>query len=215
MKIVIAKRVVENWNLNKNAFEFLRQYKNDKSVYLNVSDKDRLNIDPRNRDLNFPIAIHGWNVYESWRHYKFYEKRTLDLPGIEDQSWKYINIFRIKPDMNILDLGTMDTHEYKKLEKEVHKMFGQISYSTEIFKKTIHKPGGIRIWRLTHRLASHHSKKTNVAWNKIWRDLGYEGLTDSAGIILNPYKLLIFNSKYLKHMETFSKDGSILSREAA
>ena len=215
MKISISKFLLENMNFGLNAFAFLKQYKNDQSIYIHISDIDKLGINPNSSNTDTPMGVSCWNLYDSWREYKFYQNGMIDLPSPPKEKWKYIHVFRLKNNASVLDLSFVYTHDYLSLESQLKQKYGvprgQMISKSEAFSKN----GGAKLWRLSHNLARHHSKNASVAWNKILRNLGYSVIKDSTGSSLHyPCQAIVLNPKNIRLIETFSSNSQNLELQA-
>jgi hypothetical protein len=215
MKISISKLLSKNMNVGLNAFNFLKQYKNDSSIYIRISDIDKFGINPHSTDTDIPTGISCWNLYDCWREYKFYQEGKINLPSPAENKWKYIHVFRLKTDSLILDLSDVKTFDYFSLERELKQKYG-IPRGQMISKsKTLDNKAGIKFWRLSHRLAQHHSKNPSVAWNKILRKLGFSAVKDSEGSVFQyPCQSIVLDPRKIKHIETFSINGTKLNLES-
>jgi hypothetical protein len=185
----------------------------------------KIGINPKS-GFNTPIGIYSYSVKETMKRYAKPTSRKIVVPFAGQQPGVYF--IRPKNESKILDLGNMTQNDYRRDEKKIQEMLKNdpnlkknfdVQYRLHLIiegvKKTakVQSPGGW-FWNLT-RWAAHATKgaidKNNqpkdkkgvpVRWNKIFRDLGYQGAIDSKGkgIIheAEPWQAVFFSGTFVE-----------------
>ena len=192
--------------------DILMQYINDDNAFISFTELDKLGINP-NSDYGTPLGIYCYPIKLAYKYYKEKDKSFLySLPFATDK--KYFNIFKVKDfDKVITENYTKEQLEedYNKLKelypnsKIYNKDFNLFNYKTEHnagipFYKHIKYPFA-KLFFLTHEINMYPIK-----WNKIFRELGYEGFIDPGYSIIHrgePCQAVFFSIKNIEIIDRF------------
>jgi len=198
----------------------------------------KIGINPKS-GYNTPIGIYCYSVKETMQRY-MKSTRKIVVPFAGQQPGVYF--IRPKDKSKILDLGDMTQNDYKRDEKKIREMLihdpklkknfdvqYRLHLIIEHIKTTakVQSPGGW-LWNLT-RWAAHatkgaiennrlkNQKGVTVRWNKILRDLGYQGAIDSKGkgIIheAEPWQAVFFSGAFVEVVDfSLNKDYIIKAK---
>jgi len=194
----------------------------------------KIGINPKS-GYNTPIGIYCYSVKETMQRY-VKSTRKIVVPFAGQQPGVYF--IRPKDKSKILDLGNMTQNNYKRDEKKIREMLTNkykmkkdfdVSLMVNHAKTTakVQTQGGW-FWNLT-RWAAHatkdaieggqlkNQKGVTVRWNKILRDLGYQGAIDSKGkgIIheAEPWQAVFFSGAFVEVVDfSLNKDYIIKAK---
>lgn len=195
----------------------------------------KIGINPKS-GYNTPIGIYCYSVKETMQRYAKPTSRRIIVPFAGQQPGVYF--IRPKDKSKILDLGYMTYRNYKRDEKKIREMLihdrklkkdFDVSLMVNHAKTTakVQSPGGW-LWNLT-RWTAHatkdaieggqlkNQKGVTVRWNKIFRDLGYQGAIDSKGkgIIheAEPWQAVFFSAAFVEVVDfSLNKDYIIKAK---
>jgi hypothetical protein len=104
--------------------DVLGKYKNDKDVFYQFGDLQKLGINPRYQWSMTPVGIYGYPIITTW-------KRVLENQFDYGGRSKFINIFKLKPGFNIIYSDKYGSEQYhsdcKKLIVILNKLKKQLS----------------------------------------------------------------------------------------
>lgn len=211
-------------NPKTGVMEILSKYKNDDKVFIHFSDIPKLGINPMS-DFNTPLGIYSYPLKKAWTKYSLYNTNELvhNLPYASNR--KHVVVFRSTG--NVIDLGEYNSRDYDRDMDKIRKLYGgknsrnrkkfQANDAIESIIDTgtaharIDGPGG-SFWNVTRLLA----KGSIVRWNKIMRDLGYDGFIDfGQGIIhpSEPMQAVFMSMKSLKVLEIINNKKNNKKKE--
>ena len=194
----------------------------------------KIGINPKS-GYNTPIGIYCYSVKETMKRYANPTSRKIIVPFAGQQPGVYF--LKPKDESKIIDLGT-----YRNLKRDEDKIREMLTYDYKLKLKdsdirkmirhakttaNVRSQGG-KFWNLT-RWAAHATKDAiegkqlkeqkgvTARWNKILRDLGYQGAIDSKGkgIIheAEPWQAVFFSGTFVKVVDfSLNKDYTIKAK---
>lgn len=190
-------RFTELFERAKDVVDELLPYKNE-NVFINYSDIIKIGINPRYSHNFSPIGFYGYPLKLVWN-----EVLEQDIPFAEER--QYIQIFTVNQNCKILKISeyTMeklhsDIEKLKNSDEETYlKLNNQIKFFSQ-YKKYINKPF-LLLFKAIEKL-SFGMIKPQFYMTKIFLKLGYDGIYDDKGKILNElrYQIVIFTSINIK-----------------
>jgi len=193
----------------------------------------KIGINPKS-GYNTPVGIYCYSVKETMKRYANPTSRKIIVPFAGQQPGVYF--LKPKDESKIIDLGA-----YRNLKRDEDKIREMLTYDYDLKKdidvkllidhaKTTAKDQsqGGKLWNLT-RWAAHaamgaiekgqlkEQKGVTVRWNKILRNLGYQGAIDSKGkgIIheAEPWQAVFFSGTFVKVIDfSLNKDYTIKAK---
>lgn len=188
---------------------------NIKNCFVSFTEIEKLGINPRSH-FNTPLGIYAYPakyIVTYSRETKSMEE-TVPYAGEHD----FANIFSVKG--NIIDITSMSDDEAAKYYRSIGKYWSSISgkswkESVDELEVIIHlaankamfpnRVGG-RFWYVTMEMSNLVSRalgiKIPVAWNKLFREIGIDGVVDTGvGIIHTnePTQAVFFKKSVIKN----------------
>ncbi|MFW6226426.1 MAG: hypothetical protein ACOC3V_05665 [bacterium] len=217
-KINEARRNPEK-NPKISAYEKLKPYFNNENIYISFTSIDKLGIKPKS-EFNTPLGIY---CYPLKQIKEFYDETNEDwnknkeilVPFAGDRD--FIWVFKPKNPEKIMELSKYNSLDWDrdiKIIKRIAKKYGVLDdIIAEIpdikYKAKVRNPGGY-FWYITMALSNYikgeyRNKKLIVIWNTIFRELGYDGITDKKGqgIIhsAEPIQAIFFSKNAIETIE--------------
>lgn len=215
--LLSEKRSNPSLNPTLTAYEQLKKYKG-KGVYITFTSVNKVGINPNNK-FKTPTAIYTYPLDGVWHHMKkFKDASNVPFAGKAD------HIAILKPRGNFIqDISKTYTKDmYDKDLAKLRKMYPQkdpyeigIEWSIqEGAQRSFNRSWGGKMWNITRYVSYNHNLKgadnTVHKWNKIWRNLGYDGIGDTSGIIHynEPVQAIFLSIKGINHIETIMNRSS-------
>jgi hypothetical protein len=186
-----------------------------KNCFVSFTEIEKLGINPRSH-YNTPLGIYAYPA----KYIVTYSRETKSMeetvPFAGEQG--FANIFSVKG--NIIDIVSMSDDEAAKYYRSIGKYWSSISgkswkESVDELEVIIHlaskmanfttRTGG-RFWYVTMEMSNLVSRalgiKVPVAWNKLFREIGIDGIVDTGvGIIHTnePTQAVFFSKSVIKN----------------
>lgn len=222
------KRSHPELNPKLTPYEELKQYKDDKDIYITFTLFNKVGLNPRS-DFKTPNGIYTYQLKEFWPMitHKFQLVYTDKLFGTDR---RYIQILKAKKSKKFIEdiskdyTSSMLTKDIAKIGKLYGKTIPNIEVVIDEAKKTSKdkSPGGI-FWNITRWIANdgvdpgnNSEKVTNkqftFKWATIFAKLGYsDGIGDRAGKGIihpsEPKQAVFFNKKAFNHVATIDRSA--------
>lgn len=148
----------------------------DKGYFIHLSDYNKFGIYPGS-EYNTPLGIYTYPLNS--RIFRQIENSTLPF-ALERE---YIHICKPKESAKILNLESMTHGQFRMYGEALTKLYPEtetfynIKTGQNNLLTSIQGKYGKMFWRLTYHLARYSS----FVWNKIFRQLGIDGVYDSEG----------------------------------
>lgn len=207
-EFLIEKRKNPLTNTKVSAYEQLKKYKDDPSIYLSYTSLKKLGINPKS-NWNTPMGIYTYPIKEIWHKIEA-TKSSTGVPWASHQP--YIHIIKYNGTGNLIEAET-----YSNLFKDIKHIREKYSYVYEnskietiddVIRKgmrtSVNSTDFAKFWNITHLISNDmiyvkkHSSKSMLNWSTLLRSLGYTGFSDKSGTgIIHPSEPIqtIFLSK--------------------
>lgn len=202
-------------NLNKDIWDFVKKYKNDKSIFITFTKKPKVSINLKT-SYETPIGIYTYPLKEFIKkHVKIIDESKFlgDYAPFAGSS-KYVHFLKLNNTSSILpDLHKNYTEEmYKKNLKKLKKKYNKlnkelIEYALLVSRES--NPAG-KLMSVLRSLTSEYTNSNNKRaklWTEMLQYLGHDGLIDRSGkgyiYALEPIQAVFFNKSDLETLNTF------------
>lgn len=205
--------------------EALRPWANDPNAYISFTDIQKVGIKPTS-EYNTPLGVYAYPVQACWNEIEY---NSLPFAG----NRPYVQVLIAQG--NVQELSTYKNLEADiaklraRYKETVHHFYAGMEESfkektpDEAFdhllstwgSKPNTQPFGavtnmdaVWLWNITHAIVSMlPGEKPSVNWNRMFRELGYDGFSDKAGQGIihrnEPKQAAFFSSRAYKHVAMF------------
>ena len=180
-------------NPKVSAYEQLKPYFDDENAYISFTSVDKLGINPRSK-FNTPLGIYSYPLKEIKEFYDDTnndwdktEKINVPFAGDRDYIWLF---FPKRPDrvLELSEYSSADWDRDVKILRKIAKKHNILNYFNDMISEAkynarVRNPAGY-FWYITMVLSEtieQYTKKSIMRWNSIFRELGYDGITDKKG----------------------------------
>ena len=186
------------------AVDTLRQYANDPDMFVTFTDMLKVGINPQT-EWDDPIGIYTYPVRETLEGFA----SGVPLYGAHRP---YIHLVRSTGRM--LELQAVPERLFEESVEPLTLLLGNadlVEYTMTMFN--LSRQPGERIWSATRRLALQIGTQTKrdpkVLWNKIFRTMGYDAVSDRGESIISdnePAQAVFLGTAALKVVQAIRND---------
>jgi len=209
---------VSGWDQFVQIYNQHKQQGNPSNLYISLTELEKLGINPLS-EHETPNGVYAYPA-----DYVIKTKSFEDLPYAGDQKW--VNVFTVTPEANILKVDTVGSDEVKEYLKRLVTAYPERADEIKQFaksapkeafandgwddipnRKKLKKLPGAQLWYITFELSEYDSN----LWNKLFRVMGIDGVADSGmGIIhhMEPVQAVFFNPKAIKMIGRFPNSAA-------
>lgn len=191
---------------NKSSYEDIKKYLDSKNIndyYISFTKIPKLGINPKSIYAT-PLGIYAYPLKEISELYDWENEEDIIVPFPPRHERKYLFIFKFNG--SILELNKYTDEDFKNDSKQLFT--GGFNFNQET--------PGKAIWELTRFNAIDEYDiekdvlKISTNWNKIFRNLGYDGVidysTNSKDAIIHPQEptqAVFFDYRYIEIIDMF------------
>lgn len=186
---------------SKSAYEFLKQYKNDESIFIRFTNTDTTEINTKTVHTDTPAGIYTYRLKKIWKTYKVDDNKSfIDLPFAAQH--KLIQIFSYDGN-NAPTISNDKQFTIEKLSEVIEKLKIKFKNYDEIISTRMKLPKlpGAQLLVITEKLV----KKDFIAWSDLLVELGFHGLIDDGKKVIHPdepQQAVFFKPEFLKKIKT-------------
>ena len=187
--IDILKELFEEKS-KKDILDILEPYSQDPSYFVSFTNIEKIGINPVNK-FSTPIGVYCYNLKDLW----------ADWVGGDDFFGKdrpYVNLLKLNTDkvlyvkdynLNKKDMSFLEEIYQKHSTSDIpfNKFITQLKSSDNNDSLYQTNTDGGLIWKLTEEIAKiikgDDSKSFTVAWNKLFRSMGYNVIIDKQSTV--------------------------------
>lgn len=199
--IVEARRNPDNPAQQKeDAYEQVKKYSNDDSIFISYTSIDKLGINPSSR-YNTPIGIYTYPLKTVFQKYIEPTKDVKKVPFAGNQP--FIQVAKLDKNVKTMSIDTYTENDfnqdieklYKWVEEKNIRLFTPRNdfdyYVNEYSNQARNQSPAGKIWNITRLIADYYAKNNKknppVVWTHIlFRVLGYYGVIDLGNSIIHP-----------------------------
>lgn len=202
-------------------YEQLEKYKDDPDVYITFTERDKVGINP-NYVFNTPLGVYAYPLKDVWKDFN-HESKQIYVPFAGSRP--FIWVMRSTQPIQSINDYTKDQlyKDYDKILSLYSKKFGKREVMNDIndYKSNMDPLPFLALWRTTRSLSTNwiNSGKPAIAWNKILRQLGYNGIVDHGNSIIHqsePTQAVFLHGASFKTIDKiYNKIDSVNAEKAA
>lgn len=201
-------RLIDLFEGNRpSAISSLEKYLGDPSVYVTFVDVEKIGINPQTLYRETPIGIYAYPVDHAVEAMK---ERKVKFAGHRD----YIGVLRSVGEM--LDLSTYSWDDLDADIERLTALWRLIDSDKEkalVMLRRREDTAAQTIWLMTRQIASfkkvRQGRNRVVAWNGIFRAIGYSGVVDHGDGIIHdwePHQAVFFSKQGCRTLEFLIND---------
>jgi hypothetical protein len=168
------------------AIEQLAKYADRDDIYISFTFVDKIGINPGST-YETPLGIYTYPLRQMWKNMKK-EGRASNVPFAGDEP-----VINIVQSNNVMELSEYNAGDLNQDLTKINLIIEKLGFDQNTIKTTINSalknariknPGG-KFWYITKKIAILIAKKKNskpaIVWNWLFRQLGYNGISDKTG----------------------------------
>lgn len=215
-------------NPKTSIVSLLEPYKDKHSHYITFSDVEKIGINPQSTFNDTPLGLYAYPLKEIWPYLE-----ANKVPFASDR--KYVILFTANHPQ-LKEIQDYDDYTLKRDIDKIRKLYldfieektrlpfdSFIEQCIGIAKESKNKPMA-SLWAITRVLANlKNTARPHIAWNTIFREIGYMGFTDRRGYSIihenEPIQAVFFSPVSVKLYtiaaflnKRFSEKTSIISQ---
>lgn len=166
----------------------LKKYLNDPDVYISFTNLNKLGINPHS-EFNTPLGIYAYPIKEIAEYEEWERKKEIAVPYAGEEP--YIWVFKPKDPSKILNLNEVSSKNWDNGIEVLNKYFDNSLVKkiveARLFTMKLEKISiGKTFWKIILDLIRKEYPRTErmkriTLWNKIFRDIGFDGVVDRKG----------------------------------